>query len=252
MSLNYACTGIAEAITCNQKIFLLEGDRHHWPERVKEDWENQWHKAPYQVITVKDQLVFQGKVYSSIAQAEHILDYCMQKGWVPKFFKEDTKEYNCSIETLKQFFAMLKRFTRLVKDHHYLEMVFGKIDEGPTHDMKIIEATRKREVLEEAGIVTKAEFVRFSEPFGGHVTAVFKSHMDIADMEAAWADMESQRRPTGNEWRCPIPWYKSIFGIDLEWAKFEKALHETRNGRWYPLEIHPLMDQKNKAVIQLF
>lgn len=183
MSSNPACTGIAEAIVCDDSIFLLEGDRHHWPEGVKEEWEQQWHSAPFQIITVKDQLVFQGRVYSSTEQAQHILQYCAKKGWVPK-------EKN-----LMKFFKMLKHFTELVKDSHYLEMVFGKCDEGPTQDMHLIEATRRREVYEEAGLATRADFVCFA-PHGEYATAVFKSTMGKKEVEVVWSQVDAQRRPT--------------------------------------------------------
>lgn len=254
----YPVSGIGEAITCDDQVFLLEGDRHHWPNNLKEEWEEQWHEAPYQVITVKEKLIFQGRIFSSVQQAEYILEYCVHKGWIPKFFPDPEpikkhKEYACSIDTLKQFHAMLMDFTQRVKDHHYLEIVFGKIDEGPTYDMALVESTRKREVLEEAGHLTQADFIGYSEPFTSKgvtsVSALFKSHMDIQDMEIVWMQVEANRRPTGYEWRCPIPWYKYIPNIDKTAAALEKATHETCNGKWYPLKVHHRMDQKNKAAI---
>ena len=105
----YLIAGIAEAITCDDKVFLLEGDRHHWPNNLKEEWEEQWwFEAPFQVITVKEKLSFLGRVYSNIQQAEYILDFCIQKkGWIPKIFfpteheaktVKENKEYACSID----------------------------------------------------------------------------------------------------------------------------------------------------------
>ena len=262
----YLIAGIGEAITCDDKVFLLEGDRHHWPNNLKEEWEEQWwFDAPFQILTVKEKLFFVGKMYSSIEQAEYILDYCIQKkGWIPKIFfpteeeakrAKEHKEYACSINQLKDFHAMLMHFTEKVKNHHYLEIVFGQIDEGPTSDMAIVEQTRKREVLEEAGHITQAEFIQFSEPFTSRktglttVSALFKSHMEIKDMELIWSQVEANRRPTGYEWRCPIAWYKYIPGIDQRLAMLEKAVQETCNGKWYPLKVHPCMDKKNKAAI---
>ena len=199
-------------------------------------------------------------MYTEVDQAEHILDYCVLKGWLPKmFFKpqevEDVlkhKEYAAKRETLEKFHHMLMDFTDKVRDHHYLEMVFGKIDEGPTKDMALVEATRKREVLEEAGHITQAEFVGFSDPFNGAVTALYKSHMDEKDMDLVWMQVEANRRPTGYEWRCPLAWYKSIPNINLMQAKQEKAIHETCNGKWYPFKAHPRMDKKNLAVLSKY
>ena len=136
-------------------------------------------------------------------------------------------------------------------------MVFGHIDEGPTKDMDLVRSTRVREVLEEAGHVTDAEFIGFSDPFTGRnglttVSALFKSHMDIKDMELVWSQVEANRRPTGYEWRCPFSWYKSIPNINQAAAKLEKAMHETSNGSWYPLQVHPRMDKKNKDTISKF
>lgn len=258
-------TGICEAITCGDQVFLLEGDRHHWTNQIKEEWEQQWHNAPYQVITVKEKLVFLGKEYSNLQQAEYILDYCVKKDWLPKIlFNEEEaelvrkhREYGVSAEKLKEFHAMLMYFTEKVKDHHYLELVFGEIDEGPTMDMKIVESTRLREVFEEAGIMTKAEHIGFSDPFTSQrtglttVTALYKSHMEIKDMELVWTQVENIRRPTGYEWRCPIPWYKSM-PVDKQAGKTEKAMRETCNGKWYPFGIHPRMDKKNKDVISKY
>ena len=265
----YLITGIGEAITCDDQVFLLEGDRHHWPNNVEEEWAEQWwFEAPFQVITVKEKLSFLGKMYSNVQQAEYILDYCIQKkGWIPKIFfpteeeantVKENKEYASSIEKLKEFHAMLMYFTEKVKDHHYLEMVFGHIDEGPTNDMAIVEQTRKREVLEEAGHITQAEFIGFSDPFTSRktglttVTALYKSHMNIKDMELVWSQVEANRRPTGYEWRCPHAWYKYIPGIDKREAILEKARQETCNGKWYPLEVHHRMDKKNKDTLSKF
>lgn len=263
----YLVSGIGEAITCDDQVFLLEGDRHHWPNNVKEEWDEQWwYKKPGQVITVKEKLVFLGKEYSAVQQAEYIFEYCMQKGWIPKiFFKTEEeaeqakkfREYGCSIEQLKEFHAMLMHFTEKVKDHHYLEMVFGHIDEGPTNDMALVELTRKREVLEEAGHMTKAEFIGYSDPFTNRdgvttVSALYKSHMDTKDMELVWSQVEANRRPTGYEWRCPFAWHKNIPGIDQIDARLEKAMQETCNGKWYPLQVHPRMDKKNKDTISKF
>lgn len=265
----YLIAGIGEAITCDDKVFLLEGDRHHWPNNLKEEWqEHWWFEAPFQVITVKEKLSLLGKLYSDIEQAEYILDYCIQKkGWIPKLFftsedeaklARENKEYACSTHELKEFHNMLMHFTEKVKDHHYLEIVFGQIDQGPTKDMAVVEQTRKREVLEEAGHITQAEFIGFSDPFTSRrtglttVSALFKSHMDIQDMEIIWSQVETNRRPTGYEWRCPIAWYKYIPGIDHRLAALEKAVQETCNGKWYPLKVHPCMDKKNKDTISKF
>jgi len=262
MSSNNAhlVTGICEAITCGDKVFLLEGDRHHWPNNLKEEWDELWHSPPYQVITVKEKLVFLGKEYSSLQQAGHILDYCVNKGWLPKMiFAEPPKhkEYAVSSDKLLEFHAMLTYFTERVKDHHYMELVFGQIDEGPTMDMSIVESTRRREVFEEAGIMTQAQHIGFSDPFTSGrtglttVTALYKSHMEIKDMEVVWAQVKANRRPTGFEWRCPIPWYKAMI-VDMRAAKAEKAMQETCNGKWYPFQAHPRMDKKNKDVISKY
>ena len=264
----YLIAGIGEAITCGDRVFCFDGDRHHWEDGVQEEWEDQWwFGAPYQVITVKEKLVFQNKLYSNVEMAEYILAYCInKKGWIPKiFFDEEEakrakqfKEYACPVEKLKEFHAMLMYFTEKVKDHHYLEIVFGAIDEGPTMDMALVEATRKREVFEEAGCITQAELIGFSDPYTGRktglttVSALYKSHMKIEDMEALWAKAEAERNPTRFEWGCAVPWYSYIPGIDKRKAMVEKALHETCNGKWYPLAVHPRMDKKNKAAISKY
>ncbi len=73
-------------------------------------------------------------------------------------------------------------------------------------------------------------------------------------MERVWARADRRRRPAGfNGWRCPHPWYKVIPGVDLAAAARDKAVQETRNGRWYwvseALERANFLDKKNRQVL---
>ena len=273
--MTYMCSGIAEAILNEDgEIFLMDSDRHHWPGDTKQEWEKQWyegkgkHPYPFQVYTVKEKLVLLGESYTPEQQAEYILAHALSKGWAPKIFFDSDKEaadavehmeYAVTPEKLRDFHAMLYWHTQQVKDHHWLEMVFGAC-KGPdgkpagTYDMNVIETTRAAEVFEESGAITEATFLGYTDPRttkdGEVVTAMFKSTMEKESMNRLWESTVKLRRPTGYEWQCPHSWYKKIPGIDQMLAATEKEMRETSNGGWYPFEVHPRMDTKNKTTIQ--
>lgn len=231
MSFYAQVSSIVETITCNDYVFLLEGNRHLWPKGLKKQWDKHWHKAPDQVFTVKEMLVLQGRVYSDLEQAAYILEYCVHKGWIPTFFTQPDiikkyKEYSVSTKQLKDFFDMLKEFTLKVEDQHLLHHVVGHFK--PTQDMNLVEAHRKRIVLDEAGHITHAKLVGVDNG-----VAMYQSYMDMKDMEVVWMQVEANRRPTGYEWRCPHKWYKVIPDIDQAAAKEEVYWHRTSKGRWY-------------------
>ena len=267
------------------EVFLLKGDRHHWVylndgvvigapvegcASVKNIWEKQFHvegdmKAPFQIFTVKEKLIFLGKEYSALQQAVAILAYCVSKKWMPKMFFNleqarevvKTGEYCSSKDDLLAFHAMLMEFTAMVADHHYLELVAGAVEGTATTDLGVVAETRVREVMEEAGVTTEADFVAWSDPFTSRktgettVSAIFKSFVPKQQMLDSWAATMKQRRPTGFEWACPHAWYKKL-NVDLAAAKAEKSNLETLGGGWFPMSAHSLMDRKNLAVLSKF
>ena len=250
-------SGIACAILNGDEIFLLESDRHHWPEGVKDEWEAQFlADAPYQVYTVTEELLFLGETYGAVEQASYIVQHMVSKKWYPKVCFEEPPNavWSVSGASLEALHAMLRDFTNKVKDHHYVEMVFGGVKTGHTHDMNKVENALREEMEEEAGLSEfTPEHVGFSDPFKSNgqmvTTAVYKTYVDKSTMEQAWANAEARHAP--NAWRCPHSWYKFIPRIDKSKAEREKAMQETRNGKWYPMEIHPRMDLKNKQVFKL-
>ena len=265
-------TGIAQLILNpdRTKVALYEGDRHHFLGDVKPDWDAQfWGKAPFQVITVTrehmSQLYFQGTSIPPIQQAEYILKYCISKGWAPKIFfptaaeaqeAVDTKEYAVKLEDLQAFIEMLADFTERVKDMHYHEIVFGAVEPEPTTVMAIVEQARQRELYEEASLTGDAELLFFTKPWtkrsGDPVcTAVYRSVLDegVDPLRAFATRGLVQGGVLNSNWQCPLSWYKVIPGINLELAKEEKAHRETLSVKWFPVEIHPLMDKKNVAVM---
>jgi 8-oxo-dGTP pyrophosphatase MutT (NUDIX family) len=276
----------------NKETFVLEGDRHHWPGATKADWATHFRVGvPSQIYTVEDILDFQGKQYGPIEQARFILMHMITKGWAPTCCcdehtakkaaelakKKKTPEAKAAAKAadalalesaravtpdqLKALHALLMDFTARVKDHHYIEMVMGGVDGGPTTDIDTVIATAQKETMEEAGIDVTSEaltFVGWAEPYTSRksgettTTAMFVTYKEKTAMEQSWADTEAQRRPKGKKtWRCPHAWYKVIPGIDMDAAAHEKAIHETRNGHWITLdEAEKIMDSKNVKVLR--
>ena len=191
-----------------------------------------------------------------------------------------------TVETshLDTLFSHLLDFTDRVKHIHYNELVMGGVEGGPTFVMRAVEDTLIKETYEEAGasivsdietvdgLVTamhydrgvidgKISLVGFSDPFTSRktgetvVTAMYVStFVNSSLMDNIWSDADSERRPHGFKgWRCPHAWYKTIPGIDKEAAKQEKAMQETRLGRWVSIEDAQerelFMDDKNKRVL---
>lgn len=188
------------------------------------------------------------------------------------------------VSRLENLFRILMEFTERVEHLHFNELVMGAIDQGPTFDTKLVKDTMMRESFEEAGaeIVTDIEtdegpvdamfhdmdkidgivqLVGFSDPFKSRktnqtcVSAMFVSRFaNNGIMDEIWSKSDSMRRPGGlSSWRCPHAWYKVIPGIDKKAAEKEKAIQETRNGRWVPiqeaLQRELFMDVKNKNVL---
>ena len=281
-----------------EETFVWEGDRHHWPGTTKGVWATHFHgDAPFQNYTVEDTLDFQGKKYGPIEQAGFILKHMITKGWAPTCCcdentaqlvaaakqatklakKEKTPEAKAAAKAaealalesarsvtpdqLKALHALLMDFTARVKDHHYIEMVMGGVDGGPTTDIDTVIATAQKETKEEAGLDESSEsltFVGWAEPYTSRksgettTTAMFVTYKEKTAMEQSWADTEARRRPNGKKtWRCPHAWYRVIPGIDMDAAAHEKAIHETRNGHWITLdEAEKIMDSKNVKVLR--
>lgn len=282
-------SGIANAITCismsgTSLIWLLEGDRHFWPEGVKAAWASHFFPkggsfkgAPFQVYTVTAALVFLGKTYDAAQQAHYILAHMLSKGWAPVACFEDEaaatlavaaakakQTVSVSQEKLLALHAMLMDFTMAVAGHHYHEIVMGAVEGGPTTDAEAIEETLKKETEEEAGLVLEsgqATFKEWAKPYTSRktgktsTTAIFQTPMRKEHMEDIWRRADALRRPKGfTGWRCPHAWYKTIPGIDLAAAEYEKARQETRNGAWYDvqdaLNKPDFMDKKNVDVVK--
>lgn len=276
-------SGIANVITCSL-IWLLEGDRHFWPDGLKAKWAlhffpkgDTFKGAPFQVYTVTDVLVFLGKTYDAAQQAHYILAHMLSKGWAPIACFEDEaaatlavaaakakQTVSVSQEKLLALHAMLMDFTEAVAEHHYHELVMGAVDGGPTKEAETILATLKKETDEEAGLVLQkgqAKFQKWATPYTSRrtgetsTTAIFQTSMRKEHMEDIWKRADALRRPEGfTGWRCPHAWYKKIPGIDLAAAEHEKARQETRNGAWYDvqdaLRRPDFMDPKNVAVVK--
>lgn len=279
-------SGIANAITCIGQllIWLLEGDRHFWHEGVKAAWASHFFPkggsfkgAPFQVYTVTAVLVFLGNTYDAAQQAQYILTHMLSKGWAPIACFEDEaaatlavaaakakQTVSVSQEKLLALHAMLMDFTKAVAEHHYHEIVMGAVEGGPTTDAEAIEETLEKETEEEAGLVLEkgqATFQKWAKPYTSRktgetsTTAIFQTPMRKEHMEDIWRRADALRRPEGfTGWRCPHAWYKTIPGIDLAAAEYEKAHQETRNGAWYDvrdaLNKPDFMDPKNVAVVK--
>lgn len=278
-------SGIANAITCIglALIWLLEGDRHFWPEGVKAAWASRFFPkggsfkgAPFQVYTVTTVLAFLGKTYDAAQQAHYILAHMLSKGWAPIACFGDEAEATLAVaaakakqtvsvsqEKLLALHAMLMDFTKAVAEHHYHEIVMGAVEGGPTTDAEAIEETLEKETDEEAGLVLEkgqAKFQKWATPYTSRktgetsTTAIFQTPMRKEHMEDIWRRVDALRRREGfTGWRCPHAWYKKILGIDLAAAEHEKARQETRNGAWYDvrdaLSRADFMDKKNKDVL---
>jgi hypothetical protein len=277
----------------SKKVFLVEGDRHFLSGTHKEAWEAIFHPvfkeagttliqgAPVQVITVKENLEFLGKTYGPLVQAGAIAEYCVSKGIFPKccftqeaalqIAKQESYAYTIETSQLLKFHAQLMDFTARVARDHYYENMFGAIDgapvgltakPSPTMDVETILATLHRESHEEFNLsrelMRNAQFLCYSNPRQNKagetvVTAYFIVSVDEQVMLDAWQAKMLRDRPTGNEWRCPLSWYKFLGDIDLAAAECAKAHLETGpSGGWYPMGVHPKMDRKNREFIELY
>ena len=271
----------------SKKVFVVEGDRHLWPDGLKDEWSAVFHPiiedpqgkkvikgAPFQVITVKETLEFLGKTYEPADQAGAIVEYCITKGWFPKCcftleaavdIAKSGEDYAYTVETsqLLEFHTQLMDFTARVANHHYMENIFGAIDGEPTTNEERICTTLYREAYEEfnlpAEILDSAQFLQYSPPREARktgqmvVTAYFVVRVDEEVMLSAWHAKMLRDRTTGNEWRCALPWYKFIGDIDIAAAKCAKSDLETGPvAGWHPVQVHPNMDTKNRILIELF
>jgi len=258
----------------SKKVFLVEGDRHLWPEGVEDLYKALFHgAAPGQVITVKAFLNFLGKEYTPAEFMGAIVEWCVSKGYFPKscFTEEaaveiakDSDDYAYTVQTsqLLAFHSELMQFTDHVADHHYQENVFGAVDGGPTMDVDTIRDTLYREGHEEFNLplelLRNAQFLRYGKPRQNKsgetvVTAYFVVWVNEQEMLEAWQTKMICDRPTCNEWRCMFSWFKFLGGIDVATAKNAKAHLETGpSGDWHPVGVHPNMDRKNRALIELY
>ena len=277
--------GLVVLSSNGKKVYLVEGDRNLWPEGVKEAWDAIFHPvfeeagkrlingAPVQVITVTETLEFLGKTFGPVDQTEGILEWCVSKGYFPKccFTREaaveiakrgDDYEYGSSQSQLLEFHAILMDFTARVADAHYLENVFGAVDGSPTMDVETIRDTLYREADEEFNLprecLNNAQFLCYGEPRQARktgatvVTAYFVVFVNEDFMVSAWQAKMLRDRPTGNEWRGALSWYKFL-GVNLADAKRAKAALETGpRGGFYPVAVHPNMDSKNWQLIEMY
>lgn len=280
----YDVNGIANVITCFEPsgtllIWLMEGDRHFWPDGVKAGWGEQFFPkggsfkgAPHQVYTVTNTLTFLGKTYDATEQARYILAHMLSKKWAPKLCFEDEAEasdavaglsFNVSDEKLNHLHEMLMSTTAQIAGHYYHELVMGGNDGGPTKESATIVKTLKKETDEEAGLVLKdgqAIFKCWADRYLSSRTneystvAIFETVMDKKNMEDTWESADADRRPKGFAgWRCPHSWFKKIPDINVDDGDKEKARQETRNGAWY--SVHDaiardhFMDKKNRDVV---
>lgn len=283
----YDVNSIANAITTpyGRFVFLMEGDRHFWPDGVKDEWasyffpkEGSFKGAPFQVYTVTTVLAFLGKTYSAVEQARYILAHMLSKGWAPTVcFDRDEAKAQAAVESgivdgvsdedLLALHVMLMDFTKAVAEHHYHEIVMGAVDGGATRDMAKVKATLYKETEEEAGaskedLAGKTNFQCWSDPYTSRktkktsITAIYQTSVRKEHMEDIWRRADALRRPKGfTGWRCPHAWYKKIPGIDLATAEYEKARQETRNGAWYDVVEDDIyrdnfMDKKNVDVVK--
>ena len=280
----YDVNGIANVITCFEPsgtllIWLMEGDRHFWPDGVKAGWGEQFFPkggsfkgAPHQVYTVTNTLTFLGKTYDATEQARYILAHMLSKKWAPKLCFEDEAEasdavaglsFNVSDEKLNHLHEMLMSTTAQIAGHYYHELVMGGNDGGPTKESATIVKTLKKETDEEAGLVLKdgqAIFKCWADRYLSSRTneystvAIFETVMDKKNMEDTWESADADRRPKGFAgWRCPHSWFKKIPDINVDDGDKEKARQETRNGGL--AHVHDaiardhFMDKKNRDVV---
>lgn len=281
---NSSSASAASPKGASKKVFLVEGDRHFLSGTHKKAWEAIFHPAfeeagksvikgaPPQVITVKENLEFLGKTYGPIVQAGAIAEYCVSKKIFPKccftqeaalqIAKQESYAYTIETSQLLKFHAQLMDFTARVAGDHYYENIFGAVDGAPTMDVNTILATLYREGHEEFNLslelLRNAEFLCYGNPRRNKagetvVTAYFIASVDEQVMLDAWQAKMLRDRPTGNEWRCPLSWYKFLGDIDLAAAECAKAHLETGPaGGWYPMGVHPKMDRKNREFIELY
>ena len=266
----------------SKKVFAVEGDRHFLSGTLKEAWEAIFHPAfeeagkalitgaPVQVITVKENLEFLGETYGPLVQAGAIAQYCVSKGIFPtccftqkvalQIAKQESYAYTIETSQLLKFHAQLMDFTARVA--FFYEFIFGAVDGAPTEDPKTIRDTLHRESYEEFNLSTEllrnAQFLCYGKPRQNRagetvVTAYFIVCVAEQVMLDAWHAKMLRDRPTGNEWRCPLSWYKFLPDIDLAAGKRAKAHLETGpKGGWHPMGVHPNMDDKNRELIELY
>lgn len=267
----------------SKKVFVVEGDRQFLSGTLKEAWEAIFHPAfeeagkalikgaPVQVITVKENLEFLGETYGPLVQAGAIAEYCVSKGIFPtccftqevalQIAKQESYAYTIETSQLLKFHAQLMDFTARVAGDHFHENIFGAVDGAPTKDPDTIRHTLHRESHEEFNLsipAGNAQFLCYGNPRQNKagetvVTAYFIVWVDEQGMLDAWHAKMLRDRPTGNEWCCPLSWYKFLGDIDLAAAKRAKAHLETGpKGGWHPMGVHPNMDDKNRELIELY
>lgn len=279
--------GIANALMASERseVFLMRGDRHFWDEKTKADWalefwpqDSKLKGAPFQVYTLSTSLTLLGKEYNRVDMTRWILAHMLSKKWAPVCCFKTVEEAHLALDKdfdinhvevaeLLTLHGILLNFTVRVSGQHYHELVMGAVDGGATQDMAAVVKTLYKETEEESGAVKsdihdKIMFQAWSTPFTSRktgnttVSAIFVTDFLSKDeMLRIWAAADSERRPEGFDgWRCPHAWYKKIPNIDLAAAEREKAIQETRNGAWYPVEEAltrtNFVDKKNQAVLR--
>ena len=108
--------------------------------------------------------------------------------------------------------------------------------------------------------LSNSQFLTYSPPRTSRktgettVTAFFIAWVDEDEMVQAFEAKMLKDRPTGNEWFCPMPYYKTM-AVNQAAAKLAKADLEVLPGaKWYLFdpEGHRLMDAKNKSIVQQY
>ena len=100
------------------------------------------------------------------------------------------------------------------------------------------------------------EYIGWSKPFAAHktsimhCTALFVLRAKGETVSANWAQAYHARTKVCN-WFCAHSWFKFVPFLDEARMTKEKALRETRSGRFLPVATAlKALDHKNRAVLQ--
>lgn len=278
--------GVACAILTSEPVlvFVLEGDRHNMTDAFRADWNSHFcnGNSPHTVYRVdynKKLTVFPAAVMTDPAQGNsltpdqygrYILMHMISKKWFPKcvFTDEQAESFvqgnkhkdgdacqalvqNVPGEKIVRLVEILEEFSmRIDKESlSLLEIIMGGIEKG--EDLK---TTVVRETFEEAGVQGSSsgghQQVGWSEPFVNRknekcCTALFVLNAAKDTIESEWSQASNNRAKESN-WFCAHSWYKFVPFIDQALMSKEKAVRETRNGRFLAVtEAMSRLDKKS-------